>query len=89
MKDIYVRSIARELGVKEWQVENCVKLFDEGATIPFVSRYRKEREHYANEKKKTAESPGTDAGIHPGLYQHVIIHCHYVFMVLMAFFTFI
>lgn len=43
MKDIYVRSIARELGVKEWQVENCVKLFDEGATIPFVSRYRKER----------------------------------------------
>ena len=43
MKEIYVRSIARELGVKEWQVENCVKLFDEGATIPFVSRYRKER----------------------------------------------
>ena len=43
MKEIYVRSIARELGVKEWQVENCVKLFEEGATIPFVSRYRKER----------------------------------------------
>ena len=31
MKEIYVRSIARELGVKEWQVENCVKLFEEGA----------------------------------------------------------
>lgn len=31
------------MGVKEWQVENCVKLFDEGATIPFISRYRKER----------------------------------------------
>lgn len=43
MKEIYVRSIAREIGVKEWQVENCVKLFEEGATIPFVSRYRKER----------------------------------------------
>lgn len=43
MKEIYIRSIALELGVKEWQVENCVKLFEEGATIPFVSRYRKER----------------------------------------------
>ena len=29
--------------MKDWQVENCVKLFDEGATIPFISRYRKER----------------------------------------------
>ena len=31
------------LGVRDWQVENCVKLFEEGATIPFISRYRKER----------------------------------------------
>ena len=29
--------------MKDWQVENCVKLFEEGATIPFISRYRKER----------------------------------------------
>ena len=29
--------------MKEWQVENCVTLFDDGATIPFISRYRKER----------------------------------------------
>ena len=43
MKDIYVRYIAQRLEVKEWQVENCVGLFDEGATIPFISRYRKER----------------------------------------------
>jgi uncharacterized protein len=29
--------------VKDWQVENCAALFGEGATIPFISRYRKER----------------------------------------------
>ena len=43
MKGIYIRYIADLLEVKEWQVENCAKLFEEGATIPFVSRYRKER----------------------------------------------
>lgn len=43
MKEIYINSIAKRLDVREWQVENCAKLFEEGATIPFVSRYRKER----------------------------------------------
>lgn len=43
MKDIYIRSIAGHTGVRDWQVENCVKLLDEGSTIPFISRYRKER----------------------------------------------
>ena len=43
MKDIYVKAIAARLDVKDWQVENCVSLFEEGATIPFISRYRKER----------------------------------------------
>ena len=43
MKEIYIKSIAYKVGVKDWQVENCVKLFEEGATIPFISRYRKER----------------------------------------------
>lgn len=43
MKDIYIKNIAERIGVKDWQVENCAKLFEEGATIPFISRYRKER----------------------------------------------
>lgn len=43
MKDIYIKDIAKRLEIKEWQVENCAGLFEEGATIPFVSRYRKER----------------------------------------------
>ena len=43
MKEIYIREIARKLGVKDWQVENCIGLFEEGSTIPFISRYRKEK----------------------------------------------
>ena len=34
--------IAQELGVKEAQVSAAVALLDEGATVPFISRYRKE-----------------------------------------------
>ena len=43
MEGIYISNIAKRLGIRDWQVENCVKLFEEGATIPFISRYRKER----------------------------------------------
>lgn len=43
MKSIYIKSISKRLGIHEWQVENCVGLFENGATIPFISRYRKER----------------------------------------------
>lgn len=43
MKTIYVDHIASCLHVKDWQVENCAALFEEGCTIPFISRYRKER----------------------------------------------
>lgn len=37
-----IQVIAEELGVKYGQVENTVKLIDEGNTIPFIARYRKE-----------------------------------------------
>ena len=37
-----VAKIAEELSVKNTQVENAVKLIDEGNTIPFIARYRKE-----------------------------------------------
>ena len=43
IKNVYIKAIAQMLDVKDWQVENCAGLFEEGATIPFVSRYRKER----------------------------------------------
>ena len=37
-----IRLISEKLSLNFWQVENSIKLFDGGATIPFVSRYRKE-----------------------------------------------
>lgn len=36
------KKIAEELKIKEWQVESVIKLIDEGNTIPFIARYRKE-----------------------------------------------
>ena len=43
MKELYINHIAQLLGVQAWQVENCAELFADGCTIPFISRYRKER----------------------------------------------
>ncbi len=37
-----IGKLAKELSVKPWQVENTVKMIDEGNTIPFIARYRKE-----------------------------------------------
>ena len=37
-----IKTLAGELGVRDWQVEAAVKLIDEGNTIPFIARYRKE-----------------------------------------------
>ena len=37
-----IKALAQELGQKEIYVENVVRLIDEGATIPFIARYRKE-----------------------------------------------
>lgn len=37
-----IAKLREELGVEKWQVEAAVRLIDEGNTIPFISRYRKE-----------------------------------------------
>jgi uncharacterized protein len=34
--------VAKKLGLHDWQVENTIRLLDDGSTIPFISRYRKE-----------------------------------------------
>jgi len=43
MNKLYVNHIASQLQTAAWQVEHCIDLLEEGATIPFISRYRKER----------------------------------------------
>ena len=37
-----IQKLTQELEVKRWQVEAAIQLIDEGCTIPFISRYRKE-----------------------------------------------
>ena len=46
-----IKAIASELNVKNWQVEAAVKLIDEGCTIPFISRYRKEATGALNDEQ--------------------------------------
>lgn len=43
MQNKTIEIIAQTLGIKTSQVSNTVNLFKEGATVPFISRYRKER----------------------------------------------
>lgn len=43
MNSLYINYIASQLSVRTWQVENCIQMLEEGATVPFISRYRKER----------------------------------------------
>ena len=46
-----LQAITQELGVEKWQVEAAVKLIDEGNTIPFISRYRKEATGTLNDEQ--------------------------------------
>ena len=43
MKPLYIKAIADKLSLNKWQIENCVLLLEDGNTIPFISRYRKEQ----------------------------------------------
>ncbi|HAK58317.1 MAG TPA: RNA-binding transcriptional accessory protein [Lachnospiraceae bacterium] len=45
------KKIAEELGIKTWQVEAVVSLIDEGNTIPFIARYRKEKHGSLDDEK--------------------------------------
>lgn len=53
---IFTQLIANELHLQEHAVENTLKLLDEGCTIPFISRYRKERTGGLDEVQITAIS---------------------------------
>ena len=46
-----IQIITQELKVEKWQVEAAVKLIDEGNTIPFISRYRKEATGALNDEQ--------------------------------------
>ncbi len=42
MRQEYITKISSKLGLHDWQVKNTIGLLEYGATIPFISRYRKE-----------------------------------------------
>jgi len=50
----HVSIIARELSLADAQVQSCARLLDEGATVPFISRYRKEATGLLDEVAVTA-----------------------------------
>jgi uncharacterized protein len=43
MNNEIINEICKELNIKNYQVEEVLKLLSDGATIPFIARYRKER----------------------------------------------
>ncbi len=45
------QKLTEELGIKRWQADAAVKLIDEGNTIPFISRYRKEATGSLNDEQ--------------------------------------
>ncbi len=49
----HIKTIAGKLHLHDWQVENTLRLLDDGATIPFISRYRKEVTGSLNEVQLT------------------------------------
>lgn len=50
-KENLLKRLSAELNLKEFQVKNTIDLLEEGATIPFISRYRKERTGSLDEVK--------------------------------------
>ena len=75
-----IQKIKEELQVEKWQVEAAVKLIDEGNTIPFISRYRKEATGSLNDEQlRNLGSPdaGSSRGSVPPLSSQEKDPCQY------------
>ena len=49
MNNVIIAEVSKLINIKESQIESVIKLLSEGATIPFIARYRKEVTGYLNE----------------------------------------
>lgn len=49
MNQDIIKLLASELSVEVWQIENTLSLLEEGCTVPFIARYRKEKTNALNE----------------------------------------
>ena len=45
-----LRALSEELEIQEWQAQAAVSLLDEGCTVPFIARYRKEKTGELNDE---------------------------------------
>ena len=55
-----IKQIANELGIKDSQVSDTIKLIDDGNTIPFIARYRKEIKIFKKFRRKKSRSKKTN-----------------------------
>ena len=67
LNDLFIQHIASELSIELDQVREAIELFDRGASIPFVARYRKDRVGNLTESKLSAIAEANRASI--ALYQ--------------------
>lgn len=69
MNDSLCRIIAGELQARAEQVEAAVRLLDEGNTVPFIARYRKEVTGGLDDTqlRNAVNSPPPDSGLSPAL----------------------
>ena len=51
MNDEIIKQTSTELNIGENQIKNVLKLLEEGATIPFIARYRKEATNGLDEEQ--------------------------------------
>ena len=54
MNESHLLKISKELNVDQWKVQSTAELLDEGATVPFIARYRKEKTGSLDEVEITA-----------------------------------
>lgn len=47
----YIKELSDQFRLMSWQIENVIKLIDEGNTIPFIARYRKEAHGSLDDQK--------------------------------------
>ncbi len=67
------KKLTEELGVQRWQAEAAVKLIDEGNTIPFIARYRKEATGSLNDE--VLRNLGRAAELSSGIWRIRRIRC--------------
>lgn len=60
MEQIYAKLISKATGISERQVGNTIQLLEEGCTIPFISRYRKEATGSLDEVQVASINDGLD-----------------------------